>query len=134
MDDFYDSKIRSRKNSQYIDDLQNETESVKPKINIFEETLRNKEYNIASMSKQKSKKFLSHNKERLRGNCKESSIHYMMSYFNESNLRKLAKVIRKEFYESLSQEQIKINESFEYEKQWKSLCFPILTPIYTKYK
>jgi len=58
----------------------------------------------------------------------------MMSYFNESNLRKLAKVIRKEFYESLSQEQIKINESFEYEKQWKSLCFPILTPIYTKYK
>lgn len=58
----------------------------------------------------------------------------MMSYFSEGNLKKLAKVIRKEFYESLSQEQIKINEAFEYEKQWKHICFPILTPIFTKYK
>ena len=57
-----------------------------------------------------------------------------MSYFTPLTLKKLNKFIRKDFYESLSQEQIKINESFEYEKQWKNICFPILTPIYTKYQ
>jgi hypothetical protein len=57
-----------------------------------------------------------------------------MTFFSETTNRQLLKYIRKELYENVSQEQMMIGESFEFEKQWKNICFPILTPIYTKYK
>lgn len=106
------------------------------KINIFEKTYTSTthEYVAGQKEESKMKKNSSHNKERLRNQYSESNIHYIMASYNESTLKKLRAFLRKEFVEEFKDEEDSIIFLFETEKMWKNLTFPLLTPIYTKYK
>ncbi len=57
-----------------------------------------------------------------------------MPQFNEQIIKKFKAFIKKEYIEGFKDEEDKIIALFENERIWKDLCFPLLTPIYTRYK
>lgn len=101
-------------------------------VNIFEETYKKKEYMPKMNLYKRQNKKITHNKERQKKNYRESNLHYMMTYFNESSLQHLSAFFHKP--EARTEEEKIIYENFELEKEWKNIVFPILTPIYTNYR
>lgn len=87
----------------------------KGKVNIFEETFKNKnhEYTARQTEDRRAKKHTSHNKERMKNVFPESNIHYLMPNFSESILRKLRAFIRNEYIEDLKDEEENIVFLFE---------------------
>lgn len=48
-------------------------------------------------------------------------------------VKKFSVFIRKDNTDIPSKEEEIVVAAFEIERQWKNICFPLLTPIYTKY-